>query len=233
MAKFWTDKTLLPYQKHNFKVQLILKHISDFDQSKTYVAGGAQIEKTSLQKVSIPPHFIKSIDLPKLSTSVENTAGAFDKDSYIEAAPGDFEDLVVRFHMVKNIPSLIPSIFYAYYLDFSEGKTTSPLPFLQKASKLGAPFNAELVKESSIVVTLLNNDKPIEIKYTNVLPVSYDLGALDYADPDIVEATMTFSYNNKQGGDGGSTNNSSANTSDNSAPSTSANNPSGASGDSF
>jgi len=203
MAKFWTDKTLLPYQKHNFKVQLILKHIHDFDQSEAAVQSQATIEKSKISRAVIPPHFIKSVDLPKFSTSIENYAGNFAANSNIESEPGDFEDLVVKFHVVKNIPSLIPSIFYAYYLQFN-ANGQAPLPFLQKKSKLGAKFNNEFVKESSIIVTLLNNENPIRIKYTNVLPISYDLGDLDYADPDIVEATMTFSYNVIQGlGTGG------------------------------
>jgi hypothetical protein len=198
MAKFWTDRSLLPYQKHNFKVQLELFHIAGFNQSKAAIQSNAAIAKSSIHRPIIPSYFIKSVDLPKFSTSIENNAGNFAPNSNIEAEAGDFEDLTITFHVVNNIAELIPSIFYAYYLQFN-ANGQAPLPFIQKKSKLGAKFNTEFVKNSSIIVTLLNNNNPVEIKYASVLPISYDIGSLDYGDSGLVEATMTFSYNVRQG----------------------------------
>ena len=201
MAKFWTDKTFLPYQKHKFKVQLELWYIQGFDQGQAAIDTQSIISKNKIHRVDIPPHFIRSVDLPKFSTSIENTAGTFSPSSNIQAEAGDFEDLTITFYMVDDLVSLIPSIFYAYYLDFGTGNS-APVPFLQKKSKLGAKFNSQFVSTSKISITMLNEASNRVVEYTHVLPLSYDLGDLDYGDSAIVEPTMTFSYNVTQAANG-------------------------------
>ena len=135
MAKFWTDKTFLPYQKHKFKVQLELWYIQGFDQGQAAIDTQSIISKNKIHRVDIPPHFIRSVDLPKFSTSIENTAGTFSPSSNIQAEAGDFEDLTITFYMVDDLVSLIPSIFYAYYLDFGTGNS-APVPLILNLCQL-------------------------------------------------------------------------------------------------
>jgi len=199
MAKFWTESTLLPYQKHNFKVHFnlfkinsgILNRVSGPNASTD---SNVVVKERQVNKTQIPAHYVKSINLPKFTADVSSEQSGFATDARLTAQQGDFEDLQITFYMVGNMANILPEIFFAYYLNFgSSGE--AQIPYLQKGLNFASDYNKKFVSASNIQISLMNNDKTRYLNYNNVLPVSFDLGEVSYSDSDIIEATMNFQYN--------------------------------------
>ncbi len=127
---FWTSKNYLPYQIHNFKVSMDLYAIKSEKFFKVdpqsnpgiqnYVSDESIVGQ-DIERISIPSHAIKSIDLPTLEISLEDISGNL-SDGQAEARDPNYQEIVVTFYAVDtphgNMLNLLPRIFHAYYLDF-------------------------------------------------------------------------------------------------------------------
>lgn len=199
MAKFWTESTLLPYQKHNFKVNFNLRKIDSgilnrITGPNASANSEVEVRENQVKKVRIPPHHVKAINLPKFTAELTPEQSGYATDAKITAQQGDFEDLQITFYMVGAMAEILPEIFFAYYLNFgSDG--IAEIPYLQKGLSFATDYNKKFVSESNIQIALMNNDRTIYLNYNNVLPVSFDLGEISYGESDIIEATMNFQYN--------------------------------------
>jgi len=205
-SDFWTTKSYIPYQSHNFKVDLELYAIK---KRKFYNSRGGISDKningSDVQKIRIPAHAIKSIDLPTLEVTFKDLSGNM-SDGQAEARDPEYQQITVIFYAVDtpygNIIDLLPRIFHAYYLSFAqtagEAHFASKIPF-QKIMDPDAPDpNATYCLESEIGVRLFKGNeqqKKSKIIYTSIAPTSYDLGELSYTESGVLECKMVFRYN--------------------------------------
>ena len=153
-----------------------------------------RVRENQVNRVEIPPHFVKSINLPKFTADVTSEQSGFATDARMTAQQGDFEDLQISFYMAGDMANILPEIFFAYYLNFGSSGEAEIL-YLQKGLNFASDYNKGFVSQSNIQISLMNNDTTRYLNYNNVLPVSFDLGEVAYADSDIIEATMNFQYN--------------------------------------
>jgi len=144
-SDFWTSKNYLPYQIHNFIVDMKVYAIKSekFYQADPEVSPGIQntisdglISGNDVEEIKIPSHAIKSIDLPTVEVSFEDISGQL-SDGQAEARDPDFQQITVTFYAVDtphgNIINLLPRIFHTYYLTFAnvdgEPQPAANIPF--------------------------------------------------------------------------------------------------------
>ena len=173
---FWTSKDYLPYQIHNFTVDMKVYAIKSekFYQVDPEVSPGIQntisdgvIDDDDVEEVYIPSHAIKSIDLPTVEVSFEDVSGQL-SDGQAEARDPDFQQITITFYAVDtpygNIINLLPRIFHTYYLTYTDKKgkpkPVTNIPF-RTAMDSNAPdpntaycvnsyINVELFRGSSV-----------------------------------------------------------------------------------
>jgi hypothetical protein len=151
---FWTSKDYLPYQIHNFTVDMKVYAIKSekFYQVDPEVSPGIQntisdgfINGNDIEEIKIPSHAIKSIDLPTVEVNFEDVSGQL-SDGQAEARDPDFQQITITFYAVDtphgNIINLLPRIFHTYYLTFAnvdgEPQPAANIPF-RTAMDVNAP----------------------------------------------------------------------------------------------
>jgi len=245
---FWTEKSYIPYQSHNFKVDFNLyaikadKFYQQDDNSIMKIPSTDIIQNDDVEDITIPAHAVKSIDMPTLESSVSDVSANLSSVNETEARDPNYQDIVITFYAVDtdhgNIIDLLPRIFHAYYLNWIDGR--SQIPFLTQFDKDAPAPNQGYVGNSSINVKLFKGTvesasiqenpkgdafrkhpnrsiryphagarEESNIVYRSILPVSYDIGNLSYAESGVIECTMVFKYNlqdGKYGTKAGSTN---------------------------
>lgn len=232
-SDFWTTKSYIPYQSHNFQVDFVLYAIKadkfyqqQDDGSILKTPSTDNIFSNDVEQIKIPAHAVKSIDMPTLESSVGDVSANLSSVNETEARDPNYQDIVITFYAVDtdhgNIIDLLPRIFHAYYLNWIDGK--SQIPFLTQFDKDAPGPNQGYVGNSSINVKLFkgqlenfgtskegsrDREHKSNIVYRNILPVSYDIGNLSYEESGVVECTMVFKYNlqdGKYGTEAGGTN---------------------------
>ena len=229
---FWTEKSYIPYQSHNFKVDFNLyaikadKFYQQDDNSIMKIPSTDIIQNDDVEDITIPAHAVKSIDMPTLESSVSDVSANLSSVNETEARDPNYQDIVITFYAVDtdhgNIIDLLPRIFHAYYLNWIDGR--SQIPFLTQFDKDAPAPNQGYVGNSYINVKLFkgqlenfgtskegsrDSEHKSNIVYRSILPVSYDIGNLSYAESGVIECTMVFKYNlqdGKYGTKAGSTN---------------------------
>lgn len=176
---FWTSKNYLPYQTHNFKVEMVLYAIKsekffEVDPSSEpgiqNVISSNTVTGDDVERIVIPPHAIKSIDLPTLEVGFQDVSGNL-SDGQAEARDPNYQSITVTFYAVDtphgNMINLLPRIFHAYYLDFIEINGLSPssrIPFQQIFDKDAPAPNPAYCLRSTINVELFrgkNTGNPV------------------------------------------------------------------------
>ena len=212
---FWTTKSYIPYQSHNFTVDFQLYAIKEkaFYGSGAPLAEGAppqgfsnSVKSSDIESIEIPTWAIKSIDMPTLAASIEDTSGNLSSVNEAEGRDPDYQDISVTFYAVDtpngNIVRLLPRIFHAYYLNFVN--ETARIPFQSQYDKDAPAINQSLCARSSMTINLFRSDsldqkRNMPVTYRRIAPVKYDIGNLSYDDSAIIECTMVFKYNLQDG----------------------------------
>ena len=211
MAKFWTSADTVPYQKHNFEVDLDLYYIRSryynrlltgnlsADEFRALAAAAKEpgsnkryIANAGYKKLGL---YIKSVDLPNLQVSLVNQASKNEPD--YEAEAPEYRNLTLTFYGHRNVIRYIPQIFYAYWIN----PTTGMPGLLVNKSAATTEVNKKMRDRSRVTVRLFNNveGQNRNIIYTRLVPVGFDLGDLTYESSDILEAKMEFAFNLSDG----------------------------------
>jgi hypothetical protein len=216
-SEFWTEKSYIPHQSHNFKVDFNLYAIKEdafYDTGSSLGKGSlrqnSSVTAEQVEQISIPSWAVKSVDMPTLASSIQETGGNLSSENGIENRDPDYQDIQITFYAVDtpsgNIIKLLPRIFHAYYLKFTDSKAT--IPFQTPYDKNAPSINQYMCAHSSIIINLFKGSDPPGlagdreenyVAYRRIAPVSYDIGNLSYDNSAIVECTMVFKYNLQDG----------------------------------
>ena len=171
-SDFWTTKSYLPYQSHNFQVDLQLYAITE----EAYYGAGSQLDSgarpldeeqritaNDVQLVEIPSWAIKNIDMPTVELAIEKTGGNLSVEQPSQAQDQNYQDINIVFYAVDtpsgNIIKLLPRIFSAYYLVFDENTGTAKIPFRYQFDRNAPPVNKSVCARSSIVINMFKGSR--------------------------------------------------------------------------
>ena len=180
---FWTSKNYLPYQTHNFEVEMVLYAIKSekFFEVDPEVSPGIQnvisnnvITGADVERIRIPPHAIKSIDLPTLEVGLDDISGNLSEISTSEGRDPNYQSITITFYAVDteygNIINLLPRIFHAYYLNFVDTDASpvpiSRIPFQTNFDKDAPGPNAGYALRSTINVELFRGSSVGNFRFT-------------------------------------------------------------------
>jgi hypothetical protein len=209
MAKFWTEKEAVPYQKHNFEVDIDLYYIRSAFYRKLRTGQLSKEERDAIVAAKINPSArsskryiakipsgyglnkaIKSIDMPSVGLTIANM-GSNSNPSY-EAQDPEFRNLSLVFYGTPNVVKYIPQIFYAYWIT-DQGQLAN---LINKSTNTVKPENI-LKNTSAVNLTLFNNveGEKRRVNYTKMFPSSFDLGELEYGVSDVLEVRLQMMFN--------------------------------------
>ena len=179
MTDFWTDKEAIPLQKYRFVVQVNL-----YAGTPSYE--GEDFKITNIERFYIPKHLIKSVNLPELSLTIDNDAANIGGSQIMEGRDPVSTDLEIVLYMTPYLMRKIRNMMMTYYNSDLKNKMN-----------LAAKPQVELQNESNILVKVLNPEGEIvkTLGFYQVIPVSYDLGDLEYGSSDVVEGNIKFHFN--------------------------------------
>lgn len=220
MAKFWTDQNAIPFQKHNFTVDLDLYYIrsafyrklrtgqlSAEEKDAIVAAKAAPTARSSRRYIAkIPSGYgleksIKSIDMPSLGLSINNMGS--NTNPVYEAQDPEFRNLSLVFYGTPNVVKYIPQIFYSYWIT-DEGQLAN---LVNKSTNTVKPEDA-MKNTSAVNLALFNNvqGETRRINYVKMFPSSFDLGELEYGVSDVLEVRLELMFNMPDTGGGGNAN---------------------------
>jgi hypothetical protein len=170
-SDFWTTKSYIPYQSHNFQVDFKLYAIKSdrFYQESPDDASSvlntpdptAKLTKGDVEEVVIPYHAVKSVDMPTLEAAVDDVSANLSAINETEARDPNYQDITITFYAADtehgNIIDLLPRIFHAYYLNYNDDGQ-SIIPFLTQFDKDAPEPNQGYVGNSYINVNLFKGN---------------------------------------------------------------------------
>ena len=180
---FWTEPETVPLQKHSFWADINL--YKGKINTTTGIMGPPK-------RWNVPKHMIKTIDLPNIVSEIINESANHSSEAQFSAVNAATE-FKVTFYLN---PYMLVSLREAYLTYYTKAGSQVSLEYLSKASTVPAK---ELQANTEIVIYFVTTNssggqETRTLKYRNVLPISLDLGSLDYSSSDPVEATMGFIY---------------------------------------